>query len=182
DNIVEVENLPVDFFSPKINISAIIGKNGSGKSSIIDLFIASINQISLKLRAEGFLNTTAELESTNKEKKNESLIHCEMFYQIEDTFFQIIIDDDDFTFNNIKLEKESQFDLKQFFYSEIISYSVYAFNSWEIGDWIDYLFHKNDSYQIPVVINPKRESKQEGRAGIININTESYLLQQRLLS
>ncbi|NHQ79850.1 ATP-binding protein, partial [Elizabethkingia miricola] len=80
DNIVEVENLPVDFFSPKINISAIIGKNGSGKSSIIDLFIASINQISLKLRAEGFLNTTAELESTNKEKKNESLIHCEMFY------------------------------------------------------------------------------------------------------
>ncbi|WP_278554621.1 AAA family ATPase [Elizabethkingia bruuniana] len=182
DNIVEVEKLPVDFFSPKINISAIIGKNGSGKSSIIDLFIASINQISLKLRAEGFLNTTAELESTNKEKDNDSVIHCEMFYQIENTFFQIVIDDDDFTFNNIKSEEESQFDLKQFFYSEIISYSVYAFNSWEIGDWIDYLFHKNDSYQIPVVINPKRESKQEGWAGIININTESYLLQQRLLS
>lgn len=66
DNIVEIEKLPVDFFSTKINISAIIGKNGSGKSSIIDLFIASINQISLKLRDDGFLNTTAELESTCK--------------------------------------------------------------------------------------------------------------------
>ena len=44
------------------------------------------------------------------------------------------------------------------------------------------MFHKNDSYQIPIVINPKRESKDDGWAGIININTESYLLQQRLLS
>ncbi|MBA5630394.1 hypothetical protein [Moheibacter lacus] len=182
DNIVEIEKLPVDFFSTKINISAIIGKNGSGKSSIIDLFIASINQISLKLRDDGFLNTTAELESTNKEKDNESIIHCEIFYQIDNTFFQIIINDNDFTFKTINIKGESEFDLKQFFYSEVISYSVYAFNSWEIGDWIDYLFHKNDSYQIPVVINPKRESKQDGWAGIININTESYLLQQRLLS
>ena len=39
-----------------------------------------------------------------------------------------------------------------------------------------------DSYQIPLVINPKRESKSDGRAGIINVNTENYLLQQRLLA
>jgi len=178
NEITEKDKLPEEFFSTKINISAIVGKNGSGKSTIIDLFIASINQISLNLKERGILNTTAELESTNTSDAN--VIHCELYYEIEDNFFQLIIDDLDFTFNNINGENE--FDFEHFFYSEIISYSIYAFNSSEVGDWIDYLFHKNDSYQIPLVINPKRESKEDGWAGIINVNTESYLLQQRLLS
>ena len=178
ERITEINKLPNNFFTPKINISAIVGKNGSGKSSIIDLFIASLNQISINLQENGILNTTAELETTNKDK--ESVIYCELFYELNNNFFQISINDKDFTFNNISGNIE--FDLKHFFYTEIVSYSIYAFNSWEIGDWIDHLFHKNDSYQIPIVINPKRESKQDGWAGIININTESFLLQQRLLS
>ena len=176
--IAEKDKLAKDFFSTKINISAIVGKNGSGKSTIIDLFIAAINQISLSLRKSGILNTTADLESTNT--GHENIIHCELYYEIDDNFFQIIIKDSDFLFNNIN--GENKFDLKHFFYSEIISYSIYAFNSWEVGDWIDCLFHKNDSYQIPIVINPKRENKEDRLAGIINVNTESYLLQQRLLS
>jgi len=178
DSVKEVNKLPNDFFTTKINISAIVGKNGSGKSSIIDLFIASLNQISINLRDKGILNTTAELQTTNTEK--DSLIHCELYYQLNNNYFQILINDTNFDF--INLNGKNEFDLKHFFYTEIISYSIYAFNSWEIGDWIDYLFHKNDSYQIPIVINPKRESKEDGWAGIININTESYLLQQRLLS
>lgn len=181
ENIVrikEISKIPSDLFTPKINISAIVGKNGSGKSSLIDLFIASLNQISINLREKGVLNTTAELITTNID--NDSLIHCELFYQLNNNYFQIYLKDTDFNFNN--LNGKTEFDLKHFFYTEIISYSIYAFNSWEMGDWIDYLFHKNDSYQIPIVINPKRESKVDGWAGIINTNTESYLLQQRLLS
>ena len=79
DRIKEVNKLPNDFFTTKINISAIVGKNGSGKSSIIDLFIASLNQISINLRDKGILNTTAELQSTNTEK--DSLIHCELYWK-----------------------------------------------------------------------------------------------------
>lgn len=178
DKIREINKLPENFFNSKINISAIVGKNGSGKSSIIDLFIACLNQISINFQANGILNTTAKLETTNKD--NESIIQCELFYELNNNFFQISVNDDVVAFNNINGKIE--FDLKHFFYTEIISYSIYAFNSWEIGDWIDHLFHKNDSYQIPIVINPKRESKEDGWAGIININSESFLLQQRLLS
>ena len=85
DNIKEISNLPNSFFTPKINISAIVGKNGSGKSSIIDLFIASLNQISINLREKGVLNTTAELETTNTDK--DSLIHCELYYQLNNNYF-----------------------------------------------------------------------------------------------
>ena len=96
DSVKEVNKLPNDFFTTKINISAIVGKNGSGKSSIIDLFIASLNQISINLRDKGILNTTAELQTTNTEK--DSLIHCELYYQLNNNYFQILINDTNFDF------------------------------------------------------------------------------------
>ena len=68
------------------------------------------------------------------------------------------------------------FKLKNLFYTEVVNYSHYAYNSKEIGEWIDGLFHKNDSYQTPLVLNPMREE------GNFDINTENDLVKQRLLS
>lgn len=62
------------------------------------------------------------------------------------------------------------------FYSIVNNYSLYGLNSLEIGDWITKIFHKNDGYQTPIVINPMRTK------GIIDINTENYLSKSRLLS
>ncbi|MDG5492918.1 AAA family ATPase [Psychroserpens sp. SPM9] len=179
DKIESNNTLPKDFFGSKVNVSAIIGKNGSGKSSLINLFVAAINQMSIKLQSQEMLETTANLIPTGKD--DDSKIHCEFYYQLENGYYIVKIEDGDFEFKTLQ-DEVNNFDFEKFFYSNVINYSIYGFNSWELGDWIDNLFHKNDSYQIPIVINPKRERKDEGKAGIIDINNENYLLQQRLLS
>lgn len=179
DKIEFKNTLPKDFFGSKVNVSAIIGKNGSGKSSLVNLFVAAINQMSIKLQAQGKLETTAVLIPTGEE--DESKIYCEFYYQLESEYYLVKIEDGELVFKTLYAEINN-FDFEKFFYSNVINYSIYGFNSWELGDWIDNLFHKNDSYQIPIVINPKRERKDEGKAGIIDINNENYLLQQRLLS
>lgn len=57
----------------------------------------------------------------------------------------------------------------------VINYSHYGYNSLEAGEWLKGVFHKNDGYQLPVVINPLRED------GNININSEKELSKSRFL-
>ncbi|MBP1163737.1 MULTISPECIES: hypothetical protein [unclassified Chryseobacterium] len=65
--------------------------------------------------------------------------------------------------------------LEDFVYSLVINYSHYSFNNSEIGEWIKGVFHKNDGYQLPVVINPYRNN------GNIDINIEKNLSKSRFL-
>lgn len=65
---------------------------------------------------------------------------------------------------------------KLFFYTIAINYSNYSLNSNVIGGWITSLFHKNDGYKTPVVINPMRTD------GRFNINQENRFAKYRLLS
>lgn len=178
DKVEFKSTVPDNFFGANINVSAIVGKNGSGKSTLINLIVASLNQFALQLQFEGKIKTTAELITTGYLESE--MVFCELFYEIDSVFYILQVKDRKCQIREIGAHEELTLD--NFFYTNIINYSIYAFNSWELGGWIDELFHKNDSYQIPLVINPKRESKSDGRAGIINVNTENYLLQQRLLA
>lgn len=164
-----------------ININAIVGSNGSGKSTLIELLYWANYNIGSSLYI-------LEDEDGNK-KKPLSFLDFELLYALDnDNILKV-------GFNQGKVYKQkykcygNKFihfgakkevirieDLTEFFYTIVVNYSHYALNSEEIGDWIIPLFHKNDGYQTPIVLNPMRIK------GDIDINKEKYLLTRRLIA
>ncbi|HAO08787.1 hypothetical protein [Elizabethkingia bruuniana] len=164
-----------------ININAVVGGNGSGKSTLIELlYWANYNIGSI-------LNL---LEDENRRKRKPfKFLDFELLYSVDlNTLINVVFKEGNvyqqtykrknnkFVANVSKQEIKSIDDLQQFFYTIVVNYSHFALNSLEIGDWINPLFHKNDGYQTPIVLNPMRTD------GIIDINKEKYLLTRRLLA
>lgn len=186
---LQKSSVPHDFYkiadtNLNISISAIIGKNGDGKSSIIELIIRILNNFAY---ASGFLEKHDDLKPVKT-------LWAELYYEINGELISIVVNGDDILWElpnkpislhnkEIKNIKKSYLE-KYFFYTQVSNYSLYAYNSNEFknesnignGDWITGIFHKNDGYQTPVVLNPMRT------IGNIDINTENGLNKDRLIS
>lgn len=157
-----------------INISAIVGKNGMGKSTIVEFIIKAINNLFYRYREDN------KEEEFHKVDKVEGL-ELNIYYQKNKSIYRLYIINDKYKVfkydeNNENPREQSDFKLDDFFYTEVINYSLYAYNSNQEGNWIDKIFHKNDGYQTPIVLNPWRKE------GNIDINTENFLVFQRLLA
>lgn len=147
------------------------------------------NEVSIKsIKSDIFW--IKHLIEQHKKLKEECFV--EVFFEIDQSVYSIKTNDfeakSDLSFlypnstkkkgdfdSNRKLKNWRKID-KYFCYSIAISYSHYALNAFQTGSWINALFHKNDGYQAPIVINPMRIN------GNIDINIENDLIHQRLLS
>ena len=179
---------PDDFFDPKISISAIVGKNGCGKSTIVEIMLRVINNFAVNITAKAHkdcqlypvsdVNAALYFEIDGKLNFIETS-KVGILWGIIDTFGKRV--------HPNKIEKTTPLEkalqqLRQFFFTIVNNYSFHSYNVDDYGEesvgkdkiWINSLFHKNDGYLTPVVLNPFR------REGRLDIRKETLLTNSRL--
>lgn len=194
-----LKTLRNDFFSvrPEINISAIVGMNGDGKSSIIELMMRLTNNCAI----------TYSLVANPDNLRLVRRVVAELYYMVDDkvyimkgnadgeTMIWEIADLSDHTHQEWNMcfnEPLRKTELPESFFFTIVSnYSHYAYNIYDFYEewdehggerndsekcWLHYVFHKNDGYLTPMTLHPYRDR------GNINVNREKALSKQRLLS
>ncbi|OAV65549.1 hypothetical protein Barb4_03308 [Bacteroidales bacterium Barb4] len=218
DVLKKNKNYPLkdDFFSMNISISAIVGKNGSGKDSILEIVYRMINNFSFILLKEQQKNG-AFIEDIYADLyfviDNELVtLHCRGNFvgfknKADEYGFDLCNDKNSIPpeFKSYKIvngitKKESIEIAKTFFYTIVTNYSLQAFLDTDYSDersrrfdkktgeykydpaasWINNLFHKNDGYMTPIVLNPYREKDDEKKEQILKLSTEQHLTKQRI--
>lgn len=243
DNLYNLEN------GIQVNVSAIVGMNGTGKSTLIELFYYFVYALGIKNEFNGKpilyrnspklhayweemtkdlkeLNTTTQktltaikfqnkyelvigdysnlsnedfvkkvltalqnkIAYTYKQKEDDKHLENKILqklnvcvvFETDEGVFSGKCYNSEFSFNCVESynseSKHKKLNLRDFFYSICLNYSHHSLNSRTIGNWINNLFHKNDAYTTPVVINPMRDE------GNFNINRELHLSNERLMS
>lgn len=197
-----VKPLPEDFFKidskskVQINVSAVVGMNGDGKSTLIELVMRLIN------------NCAKHYRLTDKDNllRIEN-IKAELYYQLDDVVYCIRESENDkytslwkyadLSKQNVRRWKklmspvQSVNKMTELFYTIVSNYSLYAYDTKDFKEewtdkvqtkeecwkcWLHYLFHKNDGYRTPMTIHPYRYE------GNIDINKETSLTMQRLMA
>lgn len=204
--------LSEDFFAHHVNISAIVGMNGAGKSSLLELIFRMINNFSAYLVGNSMKRKGADVlyfvpgiqaELRYQMGGKQGVLYC------HDRIVALKYGESKYLLSNHESYREEQFDgfekcykasfskrrdiAKSFFYTVVMNYALQAYNSFDYqdenasdymtinkigsnsaGNWINSLFHKNDGYSSPIVLNPYRNE------GVIDMKTETSLTRDRL--
>lgn len=177
---------------PLVNISCIVGHNGDGKSSLIELLIRTINNFAY---FSGFRSDHPDLKFIPGvysklyflANNNICCINCNgksVEFKAEEKELAYKYSKSHRTEGERIRKKEILNYANNLFHTFVSNYSLYAYNSCEYKSeslsidesesWISALFNTNYAYQTPIIIAPQRKQ------GAININVEYFLSAQRL--
>lgn len=182
------QKLPEGFFSPGsdigkpiLNFSVIVGKNGDGKSSLIDMVIRVMNNFAYYGGYREFHSPLSPIKG----------LLCTLFFEHDGEIFGIESRNDHVVLikgnrlNAIPLNKKTvpQAIVPYLFYSIIENYSIYSFRDKDyigetdlkVPNWLHSILEKNDRYQVPLVICPYRFD------GSIDVAIETTLSHQRMM-
>ncbi len=237
---VNKSQVPKDFFGSNISVHAIVGENGSGKSSLLDLMYRIINNFSFMMEL-GMHKSAGAMKLCYVQG-----LKAKLYFILDGRKGELRVYDDDITFqyadyeqvlsfrrvergngqrvifDNINIRDEVVKEAtvtapvarmaevaRRFFYTIVSNYSVQSYIDddyasektlieyhpeliegkggkkqisrkvieREEGDvWIHNIFHKNDGYRTPIVLNPYREE------GTLDMSKEYRLAIYRLSS
>lgn len=190
-----VEPLHEDFFKVdydkkiRINVSAIVGENGAGKSTIVELLLRAINNAAIRYDILADKNELVYVEE----------LFVRVYFENDKCVYRLSVAGGEDNLKITEVAKISQEGIVQenrqlnsievkdrFFYTLVSNYSHYAYNTYDFRNewtkkndedtcWLKWLFHKNDGYQAPITLHPFRDK------GSIDIEREKELSNQRML-
>lgn len=237
---INESKVPKDFFGSNISVHAIVGENGSGKSSLLDLIYRLVNNFSFMLEL-GMHKSSGAMKLCYVQG-----LRLRLFFMLDGRKGELIANDDVMLFQYDDYEKYLTFHrleqvgaqrvvfdslsikddvvkeatvtapvaqmadvARRFFYTIVSNYSIQSYIDDDYanektlieyhpeleegkggkkqisrkvierddGDvWIHNIFHKNDGYRTPIVLNPFREE------GVLDMNREYRLAIYRLSS
>lgn len=209
-----------NFFLEGVSVCSVVGKNGCGKSSLIELLFRMINNLGAMMLKELDRPAAETLYFIDG-------VVADLFYSIGGVSGMLCCRKDSVALThgtysyewckgngqcvykiNGVLQQDNNFVVARnvadhFFYLVATNYSMQAYidadyrfesiNSWqpkkgehgeflseyewhkeETGSWINSVFHKNDGYMCPIVLNPYRDE------GVIDMGKEAHLTTNRL--